>query len=882
MADSIELKDFRTLKMEEEKKLIQESINKIMNTLSFRKLAGKTQVILSLSGPNVRTRLTHTIEVAKIARDICKKLKLNEILGEAIALAHDIGHTPFGHVGERTLREIMCDCDTLKDQVSDCNFNNSGFKHNLQSFRVLNNFEQLAESKGEEKLEQIWPYIFWGAAAHSEMSWAKPQFGMDNEIFITCEHCNWVFVCHFHEKKECKKNVQGKKDLEKTTQNEICKPWYCAKLPTVDTKEKARELIKKGEITLKADDSLEDYVKEDFIYPDCLDDIYCRQKCYMAKLWKYKIHNKNSYLKHKFLYDHPFPNSFYAEDFYKFFYADNEENYDFISVEAVIVELADEIAQRQQDLEDGIQKNLISMGIAKEQVRDLVRPFFAGPDEINKKVKEIYKTNNQEELGSFLVKFYRDILTKSTRLNFLDFSNNFKSSGINIYCLINNVFELDEYKKYISSWLDNELSNLLSDNKFHINKSLLEPYFTIDVNEKYFCFIVFYYLEDLLKIDKLEDYNIFNKFIEYLKKHYPEESKDKLKDIDSVTDKVSCIKCINCIEPILRKESFKEVYDDVHSEPTKKEYWKRITDLNLFQFYFIEKLIQANNSTINTDTVTVKSIVDNINVPKSSTDEYHNEFDSVYQKWKQALGNSANQVLSNLVGFVSDEDSDKDTKEKELKKFKSNQQNMILHSEAVEKNDGKAGYILKRLFKAFVGNSHQLPDECLRMIIFNLIDYYGNYENDEEKCFRNIINKLKKTAPKTSNDDLIKSVLSLNFSLIANEDKDETKKYEDLFHKLSNEIKALLEKRLYLYKFLIRIKDNDVLYSLKKAMINDKVLLQETLRSLRSVLDNPVLNATPFWKSLLSRGICDYIASLTDQEAIDEYEKLYAGVMEIV
>ena len=207
---------------------------------------------------------------------------------------------------------------------------------------------------------------------------------------------------------------------------------------------------------------------------------------------------------------------------------------------------------------------------------------------------------------------------------------------------------------------------------------------------------------------------------------------------------------------------------------------------------------------------------------------------------------------------------------------------MILHSEAVEKNDGKAGYILKRLFKAFVGNSHQLPDECLRMIIFNLIDYYGNYENDEEKCFRNIINKLKKTAPKTSNDDLIKSVLSLNFSLIANEDKDETKKYEDLFHKLSNEIKALLEKRLYLYKFLIRIKDNDVLYSLKKAMINDKVLLQETLRSLRSVLDNPVLNATPFWKSLLSRGICDYIASLTDQEAIDEYEKLYASVMEIV
>jgi len=65
-------------------------------------------------------------------------------------------------------------------------------------------------------------------------------------------------------------------------------------------------------------------------------------------------------------------------------------------------------------------------------------------------------------------------------------------------------------------------------------------------------------------------------------------------------------------------------------------------------------------------------------------------------------------------------------------------------------------------------------------------------------------------------------------------------------------------------------------------MINDCDLLQKTLQSLRGVLDNPVLNATPFWKSLLTRGICDYIASLTDQEAIDEYEKLYAGVMEIV
>ena len=105
---------------QENRKDISDCINLIMNTLSFRKLAGKTQVILSLAGPDVRTRLTHTIEVSRIAKEICSRLDLNADLAEAIALAHDIGHTPFGHVGERTLREIMCGCNTLGGKISDC------------------------------------------------------------------------------------------------------------------------------------------------------------------------------------------------------------------------------------------------------------------------------------------------------------------------------------------------------------------------------------------------------------------------------------------------------------------------------------------------------------------------------------------------------------------------------------------------------------------------------------------------------------------------------------------------------------------------------------------------------------------------------------------
>jgi len=211
-----ELTNFAFPRTKANRKAISQCINKIMNTLSFRKLAGKTQVILSLSGPDVRTRLTHTIEVAKIAKDICVELRLNAELAEAMALAHDIGHTPFGHVGERTLREIMCGCDTLRGKVNDFDFANSGFKHNLQSFRVLHIFEQITKNN---KHETIWPYILWGALAHSKMTWSESYSGMEDEILISSKHCDWVYACRYDEKKECKRNIQRKKGKESELDN---------------------------------------------------------------------------------------------------------------------------------------------------------------------------------------------------------------------------------------------------------------------------------------------------------------------------------------------------------------------------------------------------------------------------------------------------------------------------------------------------------------------------------------------------------------------------------------------------------------------------------------------------------------------------------------
>ncbi len=104
----------------------QRDRDRIIHSQSFRRLKHKTQVFLAPSGDHYRTRLTHTLEVSQIARTIARALQLNEDLTEAIALGHDLGHTPFGHAGERALDKLCKD----------------GFKHYEQSVRVVDMLEK--------------------------------------------------------------------------------------------------------------------------------------------------------------------------------------------------------------------------------------------------------------------------------------------------------------------------------------------------------------------------------------------------------------------------------------------------------------------------------------------------------------------------------------------------------------------------------------------------------------------------------------------------------------------------------------------------------------------------------------------------------------------
>jgi dGTPase len=106
----------------------QRDRDRIVHSTAFRRLVYKTQVFLNHEGDLFRTRLTHSLEVAQLGRSIARALHLNEDLVEAIALAHDLGHTPFGHAGQ--------------DALNDCMRGDGGFEHNLQSLRVVDHLEE--------------------------------------------------------------------------------------------------------------------------------------------------------------------------------------------------------------------------------------------------------------------------------------------------------------------------------------------------------------------------------------------------------------------------------------------------------------------------------------------------------------------------------------------------------------------------------------------------------------------------------------------------------------------------------------------------------------------------------------------------------------------
>ena len=135
--------------------VFQRDRDRIIHCKAFRRLKQKTQVFLSPEGDLYRTRLTHTLEVSQIARTIARALRLNEDLTEAISLAHDLGHTPFGHAGERALDKLTP----------------GGFKHYMQSLRVVDKLE-----KDGQGLNLTWE-VRNGIVTHTKGIWAATPEG---------------------------------------------------------------------------------------------------------------------------------------------------------------------------------------------------------------------------------------------------------------------------------------------------------------------------------------------------------------------------------------------------------------------------------------------------------------------------------------------------------------------------------------------------------------------------------------------------------------------------------------------------------------------------------------------------------------------------------
>ncbi len=151
----LEKDDFRTD--------FQRDRDRIIHCKAFRRLMHKTQVFLSPEGDHYRTRLTHTLEVAQIARTMAVALRLNENLTEAIALGHDLGHTPFGHAGERALNEVAPE----------------GFKHYQQSLRVVDTLER--DGKGLNLTAEVRD----GIVCHTK---GKPADTLEGRLVKLADH----------------------------------------------------------------------------------------------------------------------------------------------------------------------------------------------------------------------------------------------------------------------------------------------------------------------------------------------------------------------------------------------------------------------------------------------------------------------------------------------------------------------------------------------------------------------------------------------------------------------------------------------------------------------------------------------------------------------
>lgn len=160
----------------------------LMINKAFHRLAGKTQIFSTGSHDHAQNRLTHTLTVTSFSRFLARDLNLSELYTEVIALCHDIGHTPFGHAGERVINQVMNGCAgviPVKDICDDDNLPGYGFKHNLQSAYLCTELEPILRSDGKPDRELSIGKILYGIMSHTDTSWDECELRRRTD----CQEC---------------------------------------------------------------------------------------------------------------------------------------------------------------------------------------------------------------------------------------------------------------------------------------------------------------------------------------------------------------------------------------------------------------------------------------------------------------------------------------------------------------------------------------------------------------------------------------------------------------------------------------------------------------------------------------------------------------------
>jgi dGTPase len=175
----------------------QHDRDRIIHSRAFRRLKHKTQVFIPYTNDHQRTRLTHTVEVMQISRTISRCLGLNEDLTEAVALGHDLGHTPFGHIGEKTLDRIMRGRDRLEGIPQEAAEAAGGFKHNLQSLKVVDDIEARYLHPGinlsDQTREGILKHTTWSewvgypGLVKTGLNLERPQSHFEGQVVSTAD-----------------------------------------------------------------------------------------------------------------------------------------------------------------------------------------------------------------------------------------------------------------------------------------------------------------------------------------------------------------------------------------------------------------------------------------------------------------------------------------------------------------------------------------------------------------------------------------------------------------------------------------------------------------------------------------------------------------------